>query len=63
MKLDMKSLDVAIREFNEWSRAARIYLDTSDGIFETSVYANDMQMEAQSSTKNYVCVFYKSEFN
>lgn len=59
--MNIESLDKAIEEFNDWKGAARIYLDTDDGYFETNVYHNTMQMESNLSTSNYVVVFDKED--
>lgn len=63
MKLDMNSLNKAITYFNEWSGAARIYLNTDDGKFEANVYTNVIYMSSQVSTDNYICVYSKDEID
>lgn len=60
--MNIKSLECAIREFNEWNGAARLYLNCNDGCFETGVYKNGVDMVQTISTDNYVCVYSKNEF-
>lgn len=55
------SLNNAISEFNDWKKGARIYLDLSDGCFETAVYHNDVMMSQTFSNDNYVTVYSKIE--
>lgn len=43
VKIDMNTLDKAIKHFNEWEGVALIYLNTNEGYFETEVYHNDVQ--------------------
>jgi|SRR5699024_7857511 len=61
--MNIESLERAIEEFNDWKKGARIYLDLSDGCFETSVYNNDVNMSETFSTDEYVVVYSKLEID
>lgn len=61
MKIDIESLDHAISEFNDWNKGARLYLDITDGCFETSVYHNDVMMSETFSSDNFKTVYVKTE--
>lgn len=61
MKLNEETLNKAIEEFNDWTGAARIYLDKNDGCFETAVYPNDVTMTETFSCDNFVAVYSKQE--
>lgn len=62
MEMNMESLDKAIKEFNDWNHAARIYIDLEDGMFETQVYSNGVQMAENFSEENFVAVYTKDEY-
>lgn len=57
----MQTLEKAIHEFNEWNGAARIYYNTEDKDFSSSVYINDVDMVQTHSTAEYVTVYSKGE--
>lgn len=59
--MNIKSLDKAIKEFNENKRPARIYFDKKDNSFHTSVYFNDIEMSNTFSVENFVSIFSKIE--
>ncbi len=61
IKMNIESLEQAIKEFNDWDKAARIYLDTTDGYFNTDVYHNDVQMVQSITDERYVAVYEKDE--
>lgn len=61
IKIDTESLEEAISEFNDWHKGARLYLDITDGCFETSVYHNDVMMSETFSTDNFKVVYSKIE--
>lgn len=62
-KLGLKSLEKAIKEFNEWEGSAAIFLDTDDGEFETSVYFNDLSSSQSIPGNNFVSVYEKDEIS
>ena len=61
IRIDKGSLEVAISEFNDWNKGARLCLDIEDGCFETSVYHNDVMMSETFSTDNFKTVYVKTE--
>lgn len=61
MNINKESLEIAIKEFNDYYGAARIYIDTSDGEFETSIYASDLHMNGSFSEDEYIAVYSKTE--
>ncbi len=61
MEINTESLAQAIEEFNHWEKAARIYIDTNDGYFETSVYGSDLQMTETMSEDNFIALYSKDE--
>jgi len=61
INVDSESLEQAIVEFNHWHKGARLYLDITDGKFETSVYHNDVIMSQTFSTNEYISVYSKLE--
>lgn len=61
--MDLKSLDVAIKDFNDWEGPARIYYNKEDKYFTTGVYHNGIDQAQTMSTDEFVQVFHKGEFD
>ncbi len=61
IQMNLESLETAIKDFNDWEKGARIYVDLRDGYFNTDVYHNDVQQDQSISPSNFMCVYSKGE--
>lgn len=57
----MKSLDKAIKDFNDWTRTALLVFDKEKKTFDTLVFGNDVQRTENVLNEGVYGVFSKSE--
>lgn len=61
IKMEMETLDQAIKDFNEWSGAALIYYNKKEGYFNTEVFANDLHRSQTVLSEDCFGIFSKTE--
>lgn len=62
-EMDLKSLEVAIKEFDDWEGPASIYYSKKEKYFYTVVYFNGISQAESFLSNQFVKVFHKGEFD
>jgi hypothetical protein len=59
--MNKESLNEAIEDFNNWSKAAKVYFNKKEGYFFTEVFVNDVNATATIPSDGIVAVYSKDE--
>ncbi|MFS0643719.1 hypothetical protein [Siminovitchia sp. 179-K 8D1 HS] len=59
--MNMETLDQAIKDFNEWDRAAWLYYNEKEDYFNTEAFPNDISMTETFLNDDCFVILSKSE--